>query len=231
MDRNYINQHLLVDRYLQGDLPEQAVAEFEERLVWDQELVEDVQLAEALRNGMLATQGPGVEATTAGLNDKTFPGAGIAARMRTMIAMPQFALAASVLLVASMVLNFSLMTTPYQQSVAALSPQLIPIETQRNSSVAIISVDSSREIVLLIDAVGVNDCYRVSLLNDNDGAMPFVSQDGLQPGYLDMIALAVPGTALPPGDYTLILEARQEDDELAAYSLVNEIRFRTETTP
>ena len=52
MDRNYINQHLLVDRYLNNSLDQAELDAFEERLVWDRELIDEVELAERLRDGL-----------------------------------------------------------------------------------------------------------------------------------------------------------------------------------
>jgi len=40
MEQKYIGRHLVVDRYLQGTLSVGEVAEFEERLVWDHELID-----------------------------------------------------------------------------------------------------------------------------------------------------------------------------------------------
>ena len=57
MDKKYIERHGMVDRYLQGTLPESEVAGFEERLTWDQELLDEVELAERLRAGLRGATG------------------------------------------------------------------------------------------------------------------------------------------------------------------------------
>ena len=54
MDSNYIEQHLLIDRYLQGTLKEGENDAFEERMVWDKDLVDEVDLARQLREGLRA---------------------------------------------------------------------------------------------------------------------------------------------------------------------------------
>ncbi len=55
MDRNYMNLHLVVDRYLQGTLQDDEKTEFEERLLWDEELMDELDLAERLREGLRAS--------------------------------------------------------------------------------------------------------------------------------------------------------------------------------
>jgi len=52
MDKQYIRTHLVVDRYLQGALSAREVAEFEERLTWDEELLDELDLAEHLRGAV-----------------------------------------------------------------------------------------------------------------------------------------------------------------------------------
>jgi len=52
MEQSYIDLHLVTDRYLRGSLSERELHEFEERLVWDTDLVSEVELAEQLRAGL-----------------------------------------------------------------------------------------------------------------------------------------------------------------------------------
>ena len=55
MDTNYIKMHLVIDRYVQGKLTDDELPEFEERLVWDQDLQEQVELAETMRDWLRAS--------------------------------------------------------------------------------------------------------------------------------------------------------------------------------
>ena len=90
MDRNYIETHLLADRYLQGALTESEQAEFEERLTWDQELIDELDIAEHLREGLkqsIATDKYSIGESRAG----------VFGRLSEWFAVPQYAAAASFL--------------------------------------------------------------------------------------------------------------------------------------
>ncbi len=52
IDKTYMTRHLTIDRYLQGNLSDEEIIEFESRLAWDQELGEDLDLAERLQFGL-----------------------------------------------------------------------------------------------------------------------------------------------------------------------------------
>ena len=50
METDYIKMHMVIERYVQGKLSDDEVVAFEERLVWDKALQEEVDLAEAMRD-------------------------------------------------------------------------------------------------------------------------------------------------------------------------------------
>ena len=91
MDSNYLNMHLTVDRYLRDALTDVEKAAFEERLLWDNELIDEVDLAERLREGLqAAAKEPDGEPARPSLLDW----------LSSLFMVPQYAAAASFLLAA-----------------------------------------------------------------------------------------------------------------------------------
>ena len=52
MDSDYINENQVADRYLMGQLTPEESAEFEERLLWDKEVQDELILCQKLRQGI-----------------------------------------------------------------------------------------------------------------------------------------------------------------------------------
>jgi hypothetical protein len=202
MDRNYIEQHLLVDRYIQGKLEENDKAAFEERLVWDAALVDEVELAERLRVGLKA-----VSAAKSDIVEK--PGFDLVAAVSGLFAVPQFAAAASFLL--AVTLTISIMSLSFVQSgdqveMPARQTDIVPLFATRGNDVISINVDSGAWIVLLVDVMGDYATYRVTVRRDGPDSDPVWMQDGLEPTYPDSLAVGMPGSALASGRYELTIE-------------------------
>ena len=66
MDKAELQMMQLVDRYIAGQLDDEELVRFEERLVWDEALQDDVFLAEQLRKGLRALPLEVVESQLAG---------------------------------------------------------------------------------------------------------------------------------------------------------------------
>ena len=208
MDMNYIEQHLLVDRYIQGKLEESEQDAFEERLVWDQSLVEDVQLAEHLRDGL-----KGVSAAQADVADS--PGFDLVATVAGLFAVPQFAAAASFLL--AVTLTIGVLTSPFvnlggQSGTPALQTDIVPLFTTRSENAVEIAIDPGTWTVLLVDVMGDYPAYRVTVRQDEPGAEPVWMQDGLLPTYPESLAVGMPGSALATGRYVLTIEGELTSD-------------------
>jgi hypothetical protein len=224
MDRNYIEQHLLVDRYVQGRLEASEQDAFEERLVWDQSLIEDVQLAEHLRDGLKE-----VSATQADVADA--PGFDLVAAVAGLFAVPQFAAAASFLL--AVTLTIGVLTSPFvdlgsQSGTPALQTEVVPLFTTRSEDALEIAVDPDTWTVLLVDVIGDYATYRVTVRKDDPGAEPIWMQDGLLPTYPESLAVGMPGSALAAGRYVLTVEGAvtsNAGDNL--YERVQDIPFVT----
>jgi hypothetical protein len=224
MDRNYIKQHLLVDRYIQGKLEGREQDAFEERLVWDQSLLEDVQLAENLRDGLKE-----VSAEPADTADS--PGFDLVAMITGLIAVPQFAAAASFLL--AVTLTFGVLTSPLvdpggRSGTPALRTDIVPLFTTRSEGVLEIEVDPDTWTVLLVDVMGDYPTYRVTVRKDDPSADPVWTQDGLLPTYPDSLAVGMPGSALATGRYVLTIEGvRTTDTGETGYEQVQEMPFES----
>ena len=202
MDRNYIDQHLLVDRYIQGRLEGSEQDAFEERLVWDEALVDEVQLAEHLRDGLR-------EAVRAPAYDADAQKFDLIAMMMGFFAVPQYAAAASFLL--AVTLTIGVLTNPFvdlggRPGTPALQTDIVPLFATRSEDIPTIEVDSDTWTVLLVDVMGDYPTYRVTVRKDVPDDDPIWMQDGLMPTYPESLAVGMPGSALAAGKFVLTIE-------------------------
>ena len=220
MERDYINQHLLVDRYIQGSLEGSELDEFEERLAWDSALVDEVQLAEHLRAALR-------EATAAGAAGSS--GTGIAGAVREFFAVPGFAAAASFLLAVGLTVGVQmtpLMRPGDRPDGSALQTDIIPLFATRSGNEATVEVDPEAWTVLLVDVAAPYPAYRITVRNDDPAAAPVWHQDRLLPTYPDSLAVGLPGSMLPPGRYVLTIEGSVTTDSgEIAYERIQDIPF------
>jgi len=227
MDRNYIDQHLLVDRYLQGRLEASEQEAFEERLVWDTTLVDEVQLAEHLRDGLR-----GVSATQ--VTDIDSPGFDLVAMVSGLFAIPQFAAAASFLL--AVALTTGVLMSPFvdlgdRSESPASQTDIVPLFATRSDDVMEIAVDPNAWTVLLVDVMGDYLAYRITIRKAGPDAEPIWMQDGLVPTYPESLAVGMPGSALATGRYVLTMEGAAETGTgETAYERVQDIPFVTTPT-
>ena len=223
MDRNYIEQHLLVDRYIQGRLEGSEQDAFEERLVWDKALLDEVQLAEHLQAGMK-------NASMAKANIAEAPGFDLVAAMSGLLAVPQFAAAASFLL--AVTLTIGVLMSPMvdlggRSGPSELQTDIVPLFATRSEDVMEISVDSGAWTVLLVDVMGEYKAYRATLRRDEPGADSVWMQDGLVPTYPESLAVGMPGSALESGRYVLTIEGVSDPGNAdASYERLQDIPFK-----
>jgi hypothetical protein len=224
MDRKYIEQHLVVDRYLQGTLPGGELAEFEERLTWDQELIDELDLAERLRDGLR-------EAAEEDSYTVAADRAGIADWLYNLFSIPQYAAAASfalaVTLTAGVLLNpigTGLGTDGFQ----ATSTEIVPLVAVRGATASPVVFSADTQLVLLVDVTGSHASYRVTVRADRPGASPFWTQDEMLPTYLDSLAVSMPGDLLEAGPYALTVEGvSTSDDGEKIYEHIQDISFES----
>lgn len=204
MNRNYIDTHLAVDRYLRGTLSEDELAEFEERLVWDQALMDEVDLAEKLREGLQAHL------------DKDEPASArnrFTERLITLVGVPAYAAAASFLLAVGLTSFVMTNMTPAggpSPSNGTARTEIVPLFATRAASGIDIEVSDSAWTVLLIDAPRGFSSFRASVARQDDDTVVW-SGDDLEATYPDSLALGMPGEVLAEGAYSLLIEGQAAD--------------------
>jgi hypothetical protein len=208
MDRQYIRDHRVIERYLSGALTADEEQAFEEAYLGDPELLDEVQAAERLREGIK-------ELDDAGRLDRLRGPAG----WRQWLTSPQYAAAASVLLAVS--LGFSAML--YRENVdlreTGISQtfeqtRLVRLEALRGGNVTEISAPEADErIVLQLDAgIVAYDTYRGALMRrDGDEFETIWSRADVPAQPDETVLIGVPGRALLPGNYEARLEGRMND--------------------
>jgi hypothetical protein len=208
MDRQYIRDNEVIERYLSGALTADEEQAFEEAYLGDPELLDQVQAAELLRDGIKKVDGAGQ------LERLRAP-----ARWRQWFASPQYAAAASVLLAVSVGFsamlyreNVDLRETGISQSFERT--RLVRIDAVRGDNVTEIPAPEPDErTVLQLDAgLVAYDTYRGALLRRNGDQFETIwSRADLAAEPDETVLIGVPGRALPPGNYEARLEGRMND--------------------
>jgi hypothetical protein len=218
MDRNYIQDHQIVDRYLQDALSEQEKADFEEFFLSDQETLAELELAEKLQQGLRDLDESG-----------DLPPLEKSGRVGRIFASPQYALAATLMLALS--IGFSgLQYRQAQRPAVYDNTRIVPVLATRGADAGlpaiVITMGKTTElIVLLIDpGFEVYADYRAIVSREMaDQSKIVLELANLQPGYEEMLAVGMPGTLLMPGDYEVSLEARSDGAE---FMEINRVAFR-----
>jgi hypothetical protein len=208
MNRQYIREHGVMERYLAGVLSAEEEQAFEEAYLEDTELLEELHAAERLREGLR-------ELDTAGRLERSRP----RPRWLRAVASPQYAAAASVLLVVTLAFSTVLYRENRelrQQDFAANTAitHLIPLESVRGGATRSTPEPAANEwIVLLVDGGPASyDVYRAAVIRRQDGAAEEVwSGTGLMPTLGGAVAIGLPGRLLRPGDYEVRVEGRMAD--------------------
>lgn len=219
MDNDYIHQHVVIDRYLQGTLAEGELAEFEERLTWDHELIEEIELAETLREGLKAAVEDSEYTTRA--SDR-----GYFDRLVHQFTVPQYAAAASFLVG---IMMGAVLLSPGTDPTGSVETrtEIVPLVVVRGSSGPTVSVDEAAWTVLLVDAPADYDVYRVTITRDGV-TDPFWIQDDLVLTYPGALAVGMVGAVLSPGNYVLRLYGtRISDTGDRSYEFIQDIPFET----
>jgi hypothetical protein len=222
MDRQYIRDHQVLERYLTGTLTADEEQAFEEAYLGDGELLDQVQAAERLREGV-----------------KELEGAGRLERIRRlphwqrMLASPRYAAAATVLLAVSLGFSTSLyrenqdLRASAYPSTSALT-RLVPLVSLRGADEATVPAPADDEwLVFQIDAGSAQyDSYRAALDRLDGGAREQIwSRANLEPTGGE-IAIGLPGRILRPGRYEARLEGRRSDSPADQFEEVRRTQFR-----
>ena len=229
MDEKYINENLLVERYLQGSLSEEEAAAFEERFLSSPELLDELETSERLQQGMHDVEALAVATAPARPNNS------VAAIIRS----PRYAVAASFLLLVSLgISSFVLQQNLRMQDWVAVrntSSEIVPLLTVRSSAGSepvntLVLGDAPRQFVLMLDpGFEAYSHYRAALypVGSRPDSAALWEIDQLVPGYEEMLAFSVPSTVLAPGDYEVRLEGwRNESPSGHQFEEVSTIVFR-----
>jgi hypothetical protein len=210
--------HFVVDRYLRDALSEAETAEFEERLVWDRELMDELDLAESLRDGLRRALDKNEVSRASGITRVT-------GHIREFFATPMYAAAASFLLAVGLTVTALLgpiAPTGSSDNAQFASTEIVPLFTTRSDGIAEIKVSKSIWTVLLVDAPPSYVAFRATVRRQGAAGDPVWVRHELAPTYPDSLAIGMPGELLPAGRYVLALEGR--DDE-GSYQHIQDIVF------
>lgn len=194
MDKQYIDRYLVIDRYLAGDLADSEQADFEERLVWDQALIEELDLAEKLRDGIRASADQDEPGNTA---PRSVPSRGVAWNR-------PFAMAAS-FLIGVMATAFLLNQPGVSPGDSNISTTVYPLDVLRGSGAQVVPVDPDGITVLLVAVANPDATYNVNLRASGDRSVIW-SKAGMVASFANSVAISIHGSVIPPGEYELSLE-------------------------
>ena len=220
MDRQYIREHQVIERYLSGTLTADEEQGFEEAYLGDGELLDQLQAAERLRDGIK-------ELDSAGGLGRSRP------RWQQTLASPRYAMAATVLLAVS--LGFSSVLYNENQvlrgggSQTPMITRFVALESVRGGNVTEISAPAQDELtVLMIDAgVVAHDTYRAAITRrDGEQSEQIWSRADLTPELNGTtIAISLQGRMLRPGTYEAKLDGRMNDWPAGRFEQVTELRL------
>ena len=201
MNRQYIRDNQVVERYLQGRLTADEQTAFEEAYLGDAELLQELKTADLLRRGLEAhdvanrsTHRPSAVARGGGA--------------------PRYALAASLVAGIALASSSYLFVENRELRGANVAPgaRLVPLLTVRGGDPNRIEAAATNDWTVLLLDPGFTpyDGYRATVVRRTGGA-ELLSVDGLTPSYEGLLAVVVPSRLLTPGDYDVVLAGRMRD--------------------
>lgn len=211
MDKKYIKENLLIERYLEDTLSIEERKAFEEQFLSSAELLDELEAAERL--------GQGLHDVTALENAHV---AKKAPKTVSLLQSPYYAVAASFLLLISLGVSSSLLqknaTLSEMDSGWAVPTEIIPLVSVRGvagSELNTLSLgDAPKRFVMMLDpGFEPYSHYRATVYRLDPAEEPAVlwQVDGMLPGYEDMLALGMPSSVLSPGDFEIQLEGWQDE--------------------
>ena len=204
MDRGYIDRYLVVDRYVAGDLSERELGDFEERLVWDRDLVDEVDLAEKLRRGL----------EVAGRKEAPAPRRAGAWLYRLHLA----AAASFVLGIMSASLFFG-GPGPLDGG-GSPGTSVVELDVVRGGAEQQIVVPPDTFVVLMVAVEAGYPSYSAAIRKKGTPEATW-SREGLMRGYAKSLAIGVPASSLPSGHYVLSVVGVSHQSD----TIIREIAF------
>ena len=214
MDREHMKNNQLIEQYLQGGLSAEDQATFEEEFLSSQHLLDELEAAEKLQQGLQ---------DLAAL-DKTRAPEKQPPWIMSMFHSPQYAMAASFLLVVSLGVSGVLLqgdgrTRGPDLQVGALPTQITPLISVRGASngqsINTLQLSGNKQnFVLMLDpGFFAHSHYRTSVyrMGPADALTRIWQVDEMLPGYEDMLALSLPGSILEPGSFEVRIEGWRDE--------------------
>jgi hypothetical protein len=206
MDRQYIRDNQVIERYLQGRLTADEETAFEEAYMGDPDLFQELKAAELLRRGLELH-----DADRAGEQRPRAAARGAAA--------PRYALAASLLagvaLASSAYLFVENRTLRGETIAASAAPaRVVPLLAVRGGDANRLEATASSDWTVLLLDPGFTpyDRYGATVVRRGaDDAAELFRVDGLAPSYEGQLAVVVPSRLLAPGEYDVVLTGRMRD--------------------
>ncbi len=207
MDETHTKEDMLVERYLEGKLTAEQAASFEEQFLSSDELLNELEAAERLGQGlhdMSALENAHVTKKPT-------------SNVVSLFQSPRYAMAASFMLLVSMGISSVLLQKNAHlsefDSNRAIPTEIIPLVSVRGAAGNELNTlplgDAPKQFVLMLDpGFETYSHYRATVYQLDAAKEPAMlwQVDEMLPGYEDMLALSVPSSVLNPGDYEIQLE-------------------------
>ena len=207
MDETHTKEDMLVERYLEGKLTAEQAASFEEQFLSSDELLNELEAAERLGQGlhdMSALENAHVTKKPT-------------SNVVSLFQSPRYAMAASFMLLVSMGISSVLLQKNAHlsefDSNQAIPTEIIPLVSVRGAAGNELNTlplgDAPKQFVLMLDpGFETYSHYRATVYQLDAAKEPAMlwQVDEMLPGYEDMLALSVPSSVLNPGDYEIQLE-------------------------
>ena len=218
MNNNHTDESRLIERYLANELSESEREAFEERVLYSPALLDELEAAERLQQGLQDVAALEMANAPA---DQSIGRTGSA--VVSLFQSPRYAMAASVLLLVSLSMSSFLLQQNRQLSTVdaglPVQTEIIPLVSVRSGSgsdpVNTLNLgDGTNQYVMMLDP-GFEDYahFRASVyrLEAGEAKSMLWQVDEMIPGYEDMLALSVPGSVLEAGDFEIRVEGWRDD--------------------
>jgi hypothetical protein len=225
MDKKGMKNNQLIEQYLMDGLSEEEQAAFEEEFLSSQQLLDELEATAKLKQGLH---------DLAALDTARAP-TKQSAWFRSMFQSPQYAMAASFLLVVSLgVSGVLLQERGRMPGLEALPTQITPLVSVRGTGIgeSVNTLQSSgydQNYVLMLDpGFSSYSHYRTAVFRVGPaGSLTEIWKvDEMVPGYEDMLALTVPAAKLDSGSFEVRIEGwRDEWPASHAWEPVDTLRF------
>ena len=214
MDEEQMKNSQLIEQYLQGGLSPEEQAAFEEEFLSSQQLLDELEAAEKLQQGLQ---------DLAAL-DQARPPEKQPPWIMSMFHSPQYAMAASFLLVVSLGVSGVLLqgdgrTSGPDLMNSAMHTQIIPLISVRGTSndqpINTLQIGGDKQyFVLMLDpGFSAHSHYRTSVyrMGPENASTRIWQVDEMSPGYEDMLALNLPSSILEPGTFEVRIEGWRDE--------------------